>query len=595
MRLSVRLYRLLLKCYPATFRERYEVALERQFKDEYADVTGRRELGGLWIRTLVDFARSMPSQVAHEIGQDSRHALRTWRRSPLQALSILAVLAIAVGANTGVYSILDALLLRSLPFAEPHRLASLDLASVPLNDVRTFDEWRQQSPYLADGAVYMSLEGNLDTGQQSGRGRLTETFADFLPDARRAADHRSRVRGRRRDARPSTGRNHRSRVLAPAVWRRYPSPRIVRSHQRCPADNHRRRPSGFDYPLKTQIWSPTVWDFVRIPKTEVTFRTVIGRLRPELSWGQAREAFEVEMQSRQSPGRPAMGAPPRLTPLRESLAGPLRQASFVLMAGTVLLLFLACANIANVLLARTLSRATELKIRHALGASRARLIQQVLTETVLMAAIAGTIGLLVAWWSTRLAALVQPPSLTSQAYEVLDWRVLGFSAALTLITGVIFGVGPAVYAVRGCFAVSSRTATPSTGQGRASGLLVAAQMTITIVLLTGSLALGRTFVGLLQVNPGFDVRPLVSLHVSFAGAGYEGGRAREYYLEAIQRMRQVPGVVAASATQFLPLASGAHMASRFTIDRYRAGNARHLRSDCARVLPDAWHTRARRP
>jgi putative ABC transport system permease protein len=190
----------------------------------------------------------------------------------------------------------------------------------------------------------------------------------------------------------------------------------------------------------------------------------------------------------------------------------------------------------------------------------------VLTETVLMAAIAGTIGLLVAWWSTRLAALVQPPSLTSQAYEVLDWRVLGFSAALTLITGVIFGVGPAVYAVRGCFAVSSRTATPSTGQGRASGLLVAAQMTITIVLLTGSLALGRTFVGLLQVNPGFDVRPLVSLHVSFAGAGYEGGRAREYYLEAIQRMRQVPGVVAASATQFLPLASGAHMASRFTID-----------------------------
>lgn len=567
MRFSVRVYRLLLKLYPATFRERYEAALERQFKDEYAEVTGRSQLGVLWLRTLLDFARSMPLQVAQEIGQDSRHALRTWRRSPFQALSILAVLAIAVGANTGVYSILDALLLRSLPFAEPHRLAVLDRgAPVPVFNRNAFYDWSQRSQYLENSTVYSSYFVNLDAGRSTGRARLTETSRTFFPMLGVRP-----LLGRGFDADDETPGRDPVAIIAHGLWLQQfgGDHRVIGSVVRLngvPLTIVGVAPPGFDYPTKTQIWSSTVWEFMRIPKTGVTFWSVVGRLRPELSWRQAREAFAVDMRALFPPGH-TPSQPPVLTPLRESLAGPVRQASFVLMGGTALLLLLACANIANVLLARTLARATEMKVRQALGASRARLVQQLLTEALLMALIAGVTGLTVAWWSTGLAALAQPAPLESQAYAVLDWRVLGFTAVMVAAIGVIFGVGPAVYAVRAGFAGASRVATPSVVHRRASGLLVAAQITITIVLLTGSLALGRTFVALLRVDSGFDVTSLVSVRASFAGAGYtEKGRARVYAEEGIRRISEIPGVVSASATELLPLAIGAHGLFGYTVD-----------------------------
>lgn len=162
MRRSLRLYRLLLKLYPAAFREHYEAPLERQFKDDLAEVHGTRGAARFWLATLADFAQSMPPQLAREVVQDGRHALRRWRRRPLAATFSVAVLTIAIGVNTGVFSVVNALLLRSLPYQDPGRLAVLQSYGPPREG---FHEWHRQSAYLADAAMY-------DTGDVAGRQRL---------------------------------------------------------------------------------------------------------------------------------------------------------------------------------------------------------------------------------------------------------------------------------------------------------------------------------------------------------------------------------------------------------------------------------------
>ena len=564
------MYRLLLKLYPASFRENYSGPLQRQFKDDYAEVQGACRAGyDSGSRTLLDFARSMPAQFAREIGQDSRHAVRLWRRRPVHTAFTLGVLAIAIGANTGVFSVLNALLLRSLPFADPTRLALLRMSSPPARNAGEFHAWRQQSLYLADAALYSSVEMNVDEGREAARLRLTETSWNFfsllgtqtvragrlLPTKTRPGAERS----------PSSdmvcGSSGSEAILGPS------EPRFALNGT--PLTIVGIAPQGFDYPLKTAVWSPTVFDFPLVPKTGVIFRHSVGRLNPALTWAQARHAFETEAYERAPDRRNADAANrPALVPLQEELAGPVRRASLVLMAGVTLLLLLACANIANFVLARTLSRANELMIRTALGASRARLTQQLLTETALLSLIATIAGLLVAVWTTRLATSVQPAQLSSQAYSIMDWRVVCFAIALAVVTGLVFGVGPALYATRGSVMTSGRTATATRRQGRTRHVLVAAQIAITIVLLAGSFALGRAFVNLLGVDPGYEVRSIATMSVSFAGTEYQNGeRSNLYYADVLRRLADVPGVTSASATEFLPLATEGYMGGRFTVDQ----------------------------
>ena len=259
---------------------------------------------------------------------------------------------------------------------------------------------------------------------------------------------------------------------------------------------------------------------------------------------------------------------PALVPLREELAGPVRQASFVLLAGAGLLLLLACANVANFMLAHTMAREQELMIRTALGASRARLMQQLLTETVLLSSVAAALGLFVAWWTTGTALAVQPAQLASQAYSILDWQVLAFSIGLALATALVFGVGPAVYASRvGVIGAARSSSTPGARHTRTRALLIATQIAVTITLLTGSIALGRAFLALLSIDNGFEMKSIATLSVSLAGTPYQGGdRAWPYLRDVLRRVQQVPGVTAVSGTEALPLNIDAFMGGHYNVD-----------------------------
>ncbi len=178
--LSLRLYRWLLKLYPAGFRENYAGLLEREFRDELSESTGAAALGILWIRLIADLAISVPLQFSREVTQDAGHTFRLWARRPWHTGFAILALAIGIGANTGVFSVVNALLLRSLPFHDPERLAYLRWFFEPHDSAKQFHEWRQQSTYLADTAVFEQLDVNLGGAGEWRRAHIVQASSNFF-------------------------------------------------------------------------------------------------------------------------------------------------------------------------------------------------------------------------------------------------------------------------------------------------------------------------------------------------------------------------------------------------------------------------------
>jgi predicted permease len=442
VRLSERFYRLLVSLYPAGFREAYGGPLRRQFKDEIGEATNLPGLSRLWVRTLFDLARSLPSQIAREAWLDARHTLRLWRLRPLHTCFVLVVLAVAIGVNTGIFSVLNALLLRSLPFHQPERLAAMRMfLPAGMGAHREFHEWRRASPYAADAFSFTSNEVNLEGAAQAARSRLTETSSNFF-DVLGVAPAIGRGFAPGEDAPGAEA----IAVIGHGLWQQLygGAASAIGGTIRVngvPLTIVGVAPPGFDYPRGTSVWSSTVFDYRRIGKSGVSMYSAVLRIADGVTWRQARQAFELEAYAA-APERRTVDPEnrPALVPLRDELAGPVRQASLALMVGAALLLLLACANVANLLLSRILAREQELMIRAALGASRARLTQQLLTESLLLSGIAAAAGLAVAWGSVEAAAALQPSPLASQGFSLLDWRVMAFTVLLSVSTGLLFGV-----------------------------------------------------------------------------------------------------------------------------------------------------------
>ena len=307
-------------------------------------------------------------------------------------------------------------------------------------------------------------------------------------------------------------------------------------------------PRGFSYPGNTALWKAA--DFTPGNNGWET----IARLKPGITWPQARAAFAAEV-GRLSPHRAGFRnlEHPRMRSLQDELAGPVKNASLLLMAGVTLILLIACTNVANLLLARTADRAAELSIRSALGASRARLAQQLLTECLLLSLVAASAGLLIAFWTTCIAAKVQPAPLMSQSYSILDGRVLSFAVAVSMLSGLLFGVLPSLNAGR-VYAFGARGSSGTRRSRLIRETLVAAQVMLTIILLTASVSVGRAFVDVMRIDRGFDAKGLVTVSVSLDGTTRQiAGRQLAYFEETLARIRRLPGVQNASETEFLPL------------------------------------------
>ncbi|MGB8521368.1 MAG: ABC transporter permease [Candidatus Acidiferrales bacterium] len=580
---SLKLYRFLLKLYPAGFQDDYAGPMEREFRDELVESSGVFALASFWIRLLADLAVSIPLQFLREVSQDARHTLRLWANRPWQTGFAVLALAIGIGANTGVFSVVNALLLRSLPFHDPSRLASLAGFFPPHDSATEFHEWRQQqSNYIADAALIEQFDVNLGEAQNSVRAHISCTSWNFF-----AILGAQPVMGRFfRDGEDAPG-NNAVAVISYGLWQQLfaGDQRVLGSTLRVngvPLTIVGVAPAGFSYPSNTDLWKAADYS----PGNNGW--ETIARLKPDVTWPQARAAFALEA-DRLWPQRDRIGNSeryPRMTSLQDELAGPVKNASLMLMAGVVLILLIACSNVANLLMAGTADRSTELSIRCALGASRARIAQQLLTECLLLSFVAAIAGLFVALWTTSIAAKVQPAPLSTQSYSILDGPVLGFTVAVAVASSVLFGVLPSLYAGR-VHALGVRGSSGTRSARVIRETLVAGQVMLTIILLTASVSVGRAFVNLMRTDRGFNVKGLVTVSVSLEGTTHDvEGHQLPYFEEALARIRRLPGVRSASETEFLPLDAKGFVGGPFGLD----GREAKQNSTMVPVLSDYFKT-----
>ncbi|MBV9924262.1 MAG: ABC transporter permease [Acidobacteria bacterium] len=504
--------------------------------------------------------------------QDVRYGLRVlWQRPGFTAVVVLT-LALGIGANTAIFSVIDAALLRSLPYKEPERLVHL-WESKRSRDFEQREasypdllDWRAQGAEVFEGlAGYVRRPVTLTDAGEATRTRgaaVTANFFDVL--GVKAAAGRTFVGGEDGvEGKPVV-------VLSHGFWQRRFGGKAEAVGREVTLDGQAYTvvgvlPAEFNFaPLN----DAEVWMSLR-PPADVAARRyqhwvkVVGRLRDgaTLEAAQARLATVAARIERDDPGAHE-GVTLRAVPLRDEFVGPVRPALFVLLGAVGFVLLIACTNVANLMLARSTARQREVAIRAALGASRWRVVRQLLTESVLLALAGGAAGLVLALWGVDLlvaaipaAQLAQMPYLQSLS---LNRDVTLFACALSLLTGVLFGLTPALSASRADLQVALREGgrgNVSRGSRRLRDLLVVTEVALALVLLVGAGLLMKSLVLMLRVDPGFDTRGLLTMRVAIPPARYpEGDKAVRFYEETLRRVSAVPGVRGAALTSNLPLA-----------------------------------------
>ncbi|HEX8190136.1 MAG TPA: ABC transporter permease [Pyrinomonadaceae bacterium] len=505
--------------------------------------------------------------------QDVRYAARTLSRQPGFAAVAVLTLALGIGANTAIFSVIDAALLRSLPYREPGRLVHLWESKRSRDFERReasypdFLDWRAQGPEVFDGlAGYVPRAATLADAGEATRARgaaVTANFFDLL--GVKAAAGRTFVAD---EDGPEAARVV---VISHGLWgRRFGGERSAVGRE-VTLDGRAYTvvgvlPAEFSFaPLgDAEVWTPLATPPDVAARRYQHWLKVVGRLRRGVSLeaAQAHLAAVAARVERDDPGAHA-GVGLRAVPLQEEFVGPVRPVLFVLLGAVGFVLLIACANVANLLLARAAARQKEVAIRAALGASRWRVVRQLLTESVLLSLAGGAAGLVLALWGVELlVALIPAAQLAQMPYlqSLSPGRdVLLFACGLSLLTGVLFGLTPALTASRadlqGALKEGGRGGTASRASRRLRDLLVVAEVALALVLLVGAGLLMKSFVTMLGVDPGFDTRNLLTMRVALPPSRYgEGDKAARFYEEALRRVSAVPGVRGAALTSNLPLA-----------------------------------------
>ncbi|HEY1342662.1 MAG TPA: ABC transporter permease, partial [Bryobacteraceae bacterium] len=486
--------------------------------------------------------------------QDLRFGLRSWRRAPGFALAALATLAVAIGANTAIFSVVSGALLRPLPFAQPDRLVQVN-ETQPRSSTgvgfdgpviyQDFDEWRNRSGLLDGIVTYGNSARNF---QGSGDPEQVATV--------QAERGLFRLLGVSAFAGRTFGEGDPLNVAIAsyAFWSSYLGADPAAIGRAIMLDGQPFTllgvmPKGFQFPYNTSdkvlwvLWEPPP-DLRNHPMRRV--ESVLARLKPGVAIEAARQELNA-MQSARTGGRIV-----RMRTLMDVVTGGARDSLLVLLGAVGMVLLVACVNIANLLLARTASRAREIAIRAAVGAGRGRLVRQFLTESLLLSLGGGIAGLAIGAWASRLLLRIAGAQIPRAAEIGLDWRVYVFLLAVVIATGVGFGLAPAIAASRG---VARGLAMRSVGSALRDGLVVI-EVALAFVLLAGAGLLLRTFLNLQHTNPGLNAENVLTMHVVVSG-GRESMAIEE-------RVAQIPGVRAAGLISLLPL-QNSNWSGGFTI------------------------------
>ncbi len=507
-----------------------------------------------------------------------KFAFRQLLKNPGFTAVAVLTLALGIGANTAIFSVVNAVLLKALPYREPERIVMLWTDNPSLNlgfhelppTPPDLLDWRNQAQSFEQIAAFRTRPADLSEQgdpERVGGVQVTANFFSLLgaqPTLGRVFSTDEEQPGKDKVA-----------IISHSLWQR-----------RFGADaniigqfitiNHERHaiigvmPPGFSFPrgaempagyalmAQTDVWRPYSDSAEYWRNDDSRDFIAMGRLKPGLTLRQA-QAEMTGLARREAELYPKthIGWTIHLRPLALQVAGKTRPVLFILLAAVAFVLLIACANVANLLLCRSTARRKEMAVRAAIGAGRGRIVRQLMTESVLLSVGGGGIGLLLGAWGVQVILALSPPNIPRLTETILDGRVFLFSLFISLATGVIFGLAPAWYASKvnlsEALNAESRSGTPA-GRHRTYGLLVIAEVALAVILLSGAGLMLQSFMRLLAVDPGFKPQRVAAFDVGLNGARYEEiARQRQFYLEAHERLVKVPGVRAAAAISNLPL------------------------------------------
>jgi predicted permease len=527
-----------------------------QAKEQSRDARGVRWIEDLW--------------------QDLRYGVRMLAKTPGSTLVAVLTLTLGIGATTAIFSVVHGVLLKPLPYPNPDRIVTVALLfpqrNIELLRPRDYLNWRAQSQSFAQLACYDTSETNLTGSGEAERLILGRVSADFFPSL---------------DITPLLGRSflpgedqpggQRVMLLSQQLWqRRFSSdPNIVgktlvldgngylvvgvmASGINLPGD------VGFfetAYQPNIDAWVPLVFNARNDHGLEIFSVNVIGRLKPGVTLEQAQADLDVitDRNKQASPGV-YKGAQVKVSRLSEHLVGNARLALLILSSAVSFVLMIACVNVASLLLVRAMARRKELAVRAALGAGRARLIRQLLTETTILSFLGGVIGLLLAWGGVRWLVALEPDWIPRVKELGINGTVLGFTLLISILTGVIAGLLPALLASRIDLneALKEGLGTKfSTRRGwwRAGPALIVVELALSLILLIGAGLMIKTFLRLLGVEKGFQPENVLTIRVRPNDSKYPRGSQQHltYCRELVERLQALPGVQSAAFTSWLPL------------------------------------------
>lgn len=524
----------------------------------------------------------------NELFQDIRFAVRMMIKTPGFTVVALLTLAMGIGATTAIFSVVNAVLIEPLPYNDPDRIARVWETSPRMRDRRAagfsldnFREWRESNTSFDYMAAYQD-----QTFVLGGRHEPVELFGLAVSPDLFALLGEGAALGRtllRDDENPG---QERVIVLSHRAWTRYFGGDSTIVGQDITLDGRPFTlvgvmPAGFEFPdSEAEFWNPLVLGPPPEPDSNVrrvVAVPVVARVKSGVTFEQAEAEGRALVRNLRSrfPGAYAEEAEPEihLESLQEQMVGPVRLALQVLAASVFVLLLIACTNVANLFLSLAAQRQKEMAVRSALGADGSRLVRQTLTESCLLALMGGALGLFLAWVGVRLFVGLGSETLPRSEEIGMDLTVLGFSALVSLSTGMIFGLAPAFYGrIRNFTEVLNETASPSavlasvSGQGRLRAVLATAEVALALVLLVGAALLINSFLRLSRVEPGYIADSALVMNIKLPGYRYASSSSRiSFYERLLEEVRAVPGVRAAGLTNLLPL-TPAQMVMSFSIE-----------------------------
>jgi predicted permease len=586
-----RVYRLLMRLFPAEFRERFGADLLDLFHDKrrVARNRGAAALVRFWVRIVTDAAitavaeRFSPSQVTPERGplveglfQDLRYALRMIARRPALSIIIVLTLALGIGANTAIFSLVNTVLLRPLPYEDPERLVMVwerQLERGPqINPVRAanFFDWKGRSASFED--VAWSRDGMFSL---TGDGE-PESITGY-----RFSYNMLAVLG----VQPALGRNFtlaedtpggpRVVLLSDKLWRRRFSAdrgvlgRTVTLNGQ-PHTVVGVMPPSFKHPQAAELWTALALPTELVANRRNGILRLVARLKRGISRDQAQGELASIYQDLEKRYPDNKGLSPAIA--QYGTSGDAKPLLLILFAGVGFVLLIACANVANLLLADATSRRRELAVRSALGATRYRVMRQMLTESLMLSLGGGLLGALVTWWMKDALLVLFPSNISNLNLPLVETIDVGagvflFALAVSVVTGLLFGLLPAWKGTRSNLQGALKDGDRGGSSGRGThAVLVITEVALSIVLLAGAMLMVQSFMRVQKLQFGFDTGQVLSARVILPAYRYPDDEKRGNFVrELLPRLEAIPGVESAGIVQYLPL-SGWNGGLDFTIE-----------------------------